>query len=195
MNIAATNFLRIAAVCGVAGSVVLLGSDLMLMSTGRMFEWTIGLWLAFVLLIPAVLAFTHHLASSGSRLAYAGGVAAFFGLMAGASMQAMFRTHAVLLEQGSTAVVEQLRATFKLVASTQMIGLTWPLGLLLLAIANLLVDRSRWLISVLLIIGAIAFPIGRIAGSSAGVLISGAVFIAAFFLIARVLTSGDRVLA
>ena len=187
MNETTSQFLRIAGVCGVVGTILLLAIDLFLMTTGRMFEWTIGMWLAFLLIIPAVLGFTYYLASRGSRLAYVAGAFAFFGCMAGASMQVLFRTHDVLLEQGSTTVVEQLRGTLKLVASTQMIGLTWPVGLILLAIANLMVDRSRWLISVLFGIGAVAFPIGRIAGSTAGVLISGAVFVAAFYLIARLL--------
>lgn len=195
MNETTSQFLRIAGVCGVVGAALLLGSDLMLLATGRAFEWTIGLWLAFFLIIPAVLGFSYHLASRGSRLAYIGGSSAFFGCMAGASMQVLFRVHAVLLEQGSTAAVEQLRGTMKLVATTQMIGLAWPLGLILLAIANLMVDRSRWLISVLFGIGAVAFPIGRIAGSTLGVVISGLVFVAAFALVAKLLIRKETALA
>ena len=195
MNETTSQFLKIAGICGAVGAMLLLASDIFYITTGRMFEWSIGLWFAFLLIIPAVLGFTWHLASRGSRLAFVGGASAFFGCMAGASMQVLFRTHAILLEQGHTSVVEQLRATMKLVASTQMIGLTWPIGLILLAIANLLVDRSRWLISVLFGIGAVAFPIGRIAGSNAGVLISGAVFVVAFFLIARILIRKENALA
>jgi hypothetical protein len=190
-----SGFLKIASVCGVAGTIILLLSDLFLIATGRMFEWTLGLWLAFLLIIPAVLGFTYHLVAKGSRLAYVGGASAFFGLMAGASMQVLFRVHAVLLEQGADAAVTQLRGTMKLVATTQMIGLTWPLGLILLAIANLMVDRGRWLISVLFAIGAVAFPIGRIAGSNAGVIISGLVFVPAFYLVARLLSAEESSLA
>lgn len=195
MNETMSQFLKIAGVCGIVGTILLLGIDLVLITTGRMFEWSIGMWLAFLLMIPAVLGFTYYLASRGSRLAYVAGGFAFFGLMAGASMQVLFRVHAVLLEQGSTAVVEQLRGTLKLVATTQMIGLTWPIGLILLAIANLMVDRSKWLISVLFAVGAVAFPIGRIAASTAGVLISGLVFVIAFFLIGKLLMSRDTALA
>jgi len=188
-------FLKIAGVCGVIGTIMLLAGDLMLMTTGRMFEWSIGLWLALLLMIPAALGFTYHLVSRGSRLAYAGGAFAFFGLMAAASMQVLFRVHAVLTEQGSTAVVGQLRGTFKLVASTQMIGIAWPIGLLILAIANLMVDRSKWIISAMFAIGAVAFPIGRIAGSTAGVVISGVVFVIAFGLIAKLLMFRETPLA
>jgi hypothetical protein len=175
--------LKISGLCAIFAPLLLLGSDLYLLATGRMFEWSIGLWLAFVLFVPAVIGLTYHLVSNGSRLALAGGILAFFGAMAGASMQAMFRTHAVLLEQGAVDVVEQLRGTIKLVASTQMIGITWPIGLILVSIAIVLLDRTRWLTALLLTAGAIAFPIGRIAGSQAAVILSGAFFIPAFGMV------------
>lgn len=184
-----TPLLAIAAVCAVLGPIVLLASDIFVLLTERRFEWSIGLWLAFLLMIPAVIGYTWYLVSAGSRLAYFAGAFAFFGLMAGASMQVLFRVHAVLAEQGSTQVVEQLRNTFKLVASTQMIGIAWPIGLVLLSISTILVDRGRWLISLLFIVGAISFPIGRIAGSTTGVVVSGVVFIVAFAMIAKLLTS------
>ena len=184
-----SKFLWIAAVCSMVAPLLLLGSDLFRYATGRDFEWTLGLWFAFLLFIPAVIGFTYLLVSSGSRLALLGGASAFFGAMAGASMQVLFRVHAVLAEQGDIQTVERLRASFKLVATTQMIGLTWPLGLILLSISLLLLDRSRWLTSLLLTAGAIAFPIGRIAGSPAAVVISGVFFVGAFGLIAKHLSS------
>lgn len=175
--------LTIAGLCSIFAPILLLGIDLYLLITGRSFEWSIGMWLAFVLFVPAVIGLTYHLVSNGSRLALAGGLLAFFGAMAGASMQVLFRTHAVLLEHGSAGTVEQLRGTFKLVASTQMIGIAWPIGLILFSVAIILQDRTRWLTSLLLIAGAIAFPIGRIAGSQAAVFLSGAFFVLAFGMI------------
>ena len=179
--------LKIAALCAFIGPVVLLGSDLLLQTAS--FEWTIGLWIAMVLMIPALIGFTYLLASNGSRFAIIGGCFAYLGLVAGASMQVLFRVYSVLEEQGSMAAIEQLRSTFKLVASTQMIGLTWPLGLILLSIACLTTRAVHFAIPILLVLGAIAFPIGRIAGSNAGVLISGMVFIAAFSMIGMKLWS------
>jgi hypothetical protein len=143
------------------------------------------MWLAFALFIPAVLGVAYYLAASGSRLAYIGGALSFFGAMAGASMQVLFRTHAVLAEQGFENVNQQLRGTFKLVASTQMIGLTWPLGLLTLSAALFASDRSKWLISLALAAGAIAFPIGRIASVQPAVILSGVFFVIAFGLLGK----------
>ncbi len=173
--------LKVAAVCAFLGPLILLASDLLL--TTPSFEWTIGLWIAFMLLIPAVMGLTYILAASGSRLAVIGGLIAYFGLVAGASMQVLFRVYSVLEEQGATATIEQLSSTFKLVASTQMIGLGWPLGLILLSIACLTTRAIHIAVPILLVIGAIAFPLGRIAGSTVGVFLSGAAFIIAFGIV------------
>ena len=186
--------LKIAGLCSILAPILILGIDIYFLATSRMFEWSIGMWLAFVLFVPAVIGLTYHLVSQGSRLALVGGIFAFLGAMAGASMQAMFRTHAVLLEQGAVDTVERLRGTLKLVASTQMIGLTWPIGLILLSIAIILVDRTRWLTSLLLVAGAIAFPIGRVAGSQPAVILSGIFFVLAFGMIGRELLHQARAL-
>lgn len=184
MQGARSPMLKVAAFGAFVGPAILFFSDLLLGSTAVVsFEWTIGNWAAMMLMIPAAIGLTFLLASSGSRLAMVGGCFAFFGLVAGASMQVLFRVYAVLEEQGAMATADQLRSTFKLVASTQMIGLTWPIGLILLSIACLTTRVVNIAVPILLTIGAIAFPIGRIAGSRAGVLISGAAFIFAFGIV------------
>lgn len=182
MQGARSPMLKVAAFGALVGPAILFFSDLLLgpPTTVVSFEWTIGNWAAMMLMIPAAIGLTFLLASIGSRLAIMGGCFAFFGLVAGASMQVLFRVYAVLEEQGAMATADQLRATFKLFASTQMIGLTWPIGLILLSIACLTTRAVNIAVPILLIIGAIAFPIGRIAGSRAGVLISGAAFVFAF---------------
>src|SRR5687767_11175944 len=192
MSKSTSPLLRTAAVCALAGPILILVSDIYRIATERMFEWSIILWLAFVLMIPAVIGLTWSLAAAGSRLAYPAGAFAFFGLMAGASMQVLFRVYAVLVEQGSMQTVEQLRSTFKLVASTQMIGLAWPVGLLLLAISYYLVRRSL-VVPMLLVGGAISFPIGRIWGSEIAVIIRGLRVIAAFGIVGKQLwqSSGE----
>ena len=187
--------LRIAAFSAFLGPVVLFGSDLFWGSgTAASFEWTIGLWIAFMLMIPAVIGLTYILAANGSRLGVVGGLIAHIGLVAGASMQVLFRVYAVLEEQGATSTIEQLKSTFKLIAATQMIGLHWPVGLVLLSIACLTTRAVHIAVPILLVIGAIAFPIGRIAGSTLGVLVSGAVFVAAFSIIGMKLwtMAGER---
>jgi hypothetical protein len=189
MENVASRFLGISGFCAIVAPILLLSIDLFHLATGQDFIWTIGMWLAFALFVPAVIGVAYHLAASGSRLAIIGGILAFFGAMAGASMQVLFRTHAVLAEQGLENVNEQLRGTFKLVASTQMIGLTWPLGLLTLSIAILMVDRAKWWLALVLATGAIAFPIGRIGFVQPAVILSGIMFVIAFGYLGKKLMS------
>jgi hypothetical protein len=181
-------FLKIAAICAIIAPVLMLGIDSFVLFTNERFAWTIGMYLAFVLFVPAVIGFTYMLVNEGSGLAIFGGLLAFWGAMAGASMQAMFRTHAVLEEQGMHAAVEQLRGTLKLVLSTQSIGLGWPLGLILLAVAYYTVRRTI-VLPILLAAAAVLFPIGRIAGSEVAVIASGALFVPAFWMIGKQLYS------
>ena len=176
-------FIRIGAVCMILAPLVMLISDLLMITTGMMFEWTIILWLAFVLFVPAILGLTFVLFSNGSSLALIGGISAFFGAMAGASMQVLFRVHAVLLESGAQQTVETLRNTFKLVATTQMIGIFFPIGLIIVAICLYRSGIFNPIIPLLLTIGAILFPIGRIGGFSAAVLGNGILLTIAFGLI------------
>ncbi len=178
-----STFLRIGGGCAIAAPIVILGGDIFRALTGLDFIWTLAFWSGFVLFVPGLIGFTYVLAAAGSRLAYAGGALAVFGAIAGASMQVLFRVYAVLNEQGSTQTVDQLGQTFKLVASTQMIGITFPIGLILLAISLLIIDRTKWLHALLLTIGAVAFPIGRIGGFTAAVMISGIFLTAAFSFI------------
>lgn len=194
METTSTRIYRIAAICAIAAPIILLGIDIMMYTLGWHFEWSIGMWIAFVLFVPAVIGYAVYLVSRGSKLAYFGGASAFVGAMAGASMQVLFRVHAVLTEQGNVQTVDQLKNTFKLVASTQMVGLFWPLGLILLAISTLIVDRGKWMIAAALAAAAVFFPIGRIAGSSASVIISGILLLIGFGLISRVLAATERTL-
>lgn len=182
---AGRRMLKIAGITAFLGPALLLITDLLRVFKGMAFEWTIGLFAAMVLMIPAVIGVTYLAASRGSSLAIPAGCFAFFGLCAGAGMQALFRVHAVLEEQGRGDVVTQLRQTFKLVAATQMIGLTWPIGLLLFAVASLRAWPGNYLLPLLFVAGAISFPIGRIAGSDIAVIVSGVVFVVLFGILGR----------
>ncbi|HEX8246745.1 MAG TPA: hypothetical protein VF599_01065 [Pyrinomonadaceae bacterium] len=176
-------FIRIAAVCAILAPLTLLAGDLVLIIGERRFEWTIVLWLAFVLFVPAIIGLTHVAFGRGNKLALVGGALAFFGAMAGASMQILFRVYAVLDEAGDAQASELLQKTMKLIATTQMIGIFFPIGLILLSISiykNRIFNR---LTPLLLAAGAILFPIGRIGGLAIAVIGSGLVLIAAFGLI------------
>ena len=176
-------FIKIAAVCAILAPAVMLIADLFLVTTEMMFEWTIILWLGFVLFVPAIIGLTFVLFNNGSRLALVGGISAFFGAMAGASMQALFRTHAVLIESGAHQTVEMLRGTFKLVAATQMIGLTFPIGLIILAVCIYRSRNFNSFIPFVLAFGALLFPVGRIGGFAEAILGSGLLLTIAFGLI------------
>jgi hypothetical protein len=187
-------FIQISGVCSILAPLVLILADLLLITTGMMFEWTIGLWLAFVLFIPAIFGLSVVLFNGGSRvLALVGGASAFFGAMAGASMQVLFRVYAVLTERGAEQAIELLRGTFKLIAATQMIGIFFPTGLILLAIGIYRSGIFNPAISFLLIAGAILFPVGRVGGFAAAVLSSGFLLLAAFALIGWHILTKDRV--
>lgn len=154
-----------------------------MITAGLMFEWTIALWLAFVLFVPAIFGLTFILFNNGSRLTLVGGMSAFVGAMAGASMQVLFRVYAVLGERGAEQTMEQLRGTFKLIATTQMIGLFFPIGLILLSISIYRSKIFNSLTAFLLAAGAVFFPVGRIGGFAAAVIGSGVLLLAAFGLV------------
>ena len=91
--------------------------------------------------------------------------------------------YAVLDEVGAGQAIESLQKTMKLIATTQMIGVFFPIGLILLSIGLYSNRVFKPLFSVLLAIGAILFPIGRIGGFAIAVIGSGIFLIAAFGLI------------
>ncbi len=191
MNKANRSFIRIAGVCSILAPLVLFIGDLLLLSAGLRFEWTIALWLSFVLFVPAIFGLTYLTASDGSRLAIVGGASAFFGCMAGASMQVLFRVWAVLNELGSPQTIELLQSSRKLIASTQMIGLFFPVGLLILAACLYRKRIVNPLVPLALAGGAILFPMGRIAGLLVGFIGGDLLLITAFGMIGRRLLSAS----
>jgi hypothetical protein len=183
-------FIKTAGVCSIIAPLLMLAADLLQIG-GLKFEFTLVLWLAFVFFVPAILGLTYLAASYGSRLALVGGASAYFGTMAGASMQVLFRVWAVLEEQNSPQTVELLQKTLKLIATTQMIGIFFPIGLLILAVC---LYRNR-VVSPIIVLslaaGAILFPVGRIGGFWWAFIGSDLLLIAAFGLIGRRLLSAD----
>jgi hypothetical protein len=103
--------------------------------------------------------------------------------MAGASMQILFRVYAVLEEAGAEPAIGLLQNTFKLIATTQMIGLFFPTGLILLSIRLYKARLVKPFVPLLLASGAILFPVGRIAGLGAAVVGSDVLLISAFGLV------------
>ena len=187
-------FIRIAGICSMLAPLVLLIGDAMLLIGDLRFEWTIALWVSFVLFVPAIFGLTYLAASQGSHLAVVGGVSAFIGCMAGASMQVLFRVWAVLNEAGLSQTVEFLRSSRKLIVSTQMIGIFFPIGLLILAASLYRRHLVHPVVPLSLAIGAILFPMGRIAGLLVGLIGGDLLLIVAFVLIgSRLLSVNESV--
>jgi cation transport ATPase len=176
-------FLRLAGLCAMLAPLPLLAGSAMQIAGGFGFEWTLAYWLSFVLFVPAVFGLTYLVARGGSRLGLWGGAAAFAGCMAGASMQVLFRVWAVLDEAGSPQTISLLQGSRKLIASTQMIGIFFPLGLLILAASTYRSRAASPLVALLLAAGAILFPVGRIGGSPYAFIASDLLLLAAFVMI------------
>lgn len=176
-------FLRLAGLCAMLAPLPLLAGDVMLIAGGMGFEWTVALWLSFVLFVPAIFGLSYLVARGGSRLGLWGGAAAFVGCMAGASMQILFRVWAVLDEAGSPETIALLQGSRKLIVSTQMIGIFFPLGLLILAASIYRSRAASPLAALLLAAGAILFPVGRIAGLTFALLGGDLLLLAAFIMI------------
>jgi hypothetical protein len=76
-----------------------------------------------------------------------------------------------------------LRGSRKLIVSTQMIGILFPLGLLILAASIYRSRAASPLAALLLAAGAILFPVGRIAGATFALLGGDLLLLAAFIMI------------
>ena len=168
MNNIQEQFLRIAGICAILAPFPLLAGDIMIVTGSWHFMWTICLWVSFVFFVPGIFGMTYLAAGGGRSLALIGGASAFFGAMAGASMQVLFRVYATLEELDSPQTIELLRSSRKLIVTTQMIGIMFPLGLIILAIALYRSRAVSWYLPLALAGGAILFPMGRIAGLTVG---------------------------
>ena len=135
--------------------------------------------------VPAIFGLTYLMTGLGSRAAISGGALTFFGAMAGAAMQVLFRVYAVLNEKNSPQTIELLRGTTKLVAATQMIGVSFPTGLLILAFCLYQTRVVSFAVIIAFAAGAIMFPVGRIGGFWWAFLSSDILLLAAFGLIGR----------
>jgi hypothetical protein len=178
------NFARIAQVCSFLAPMALLTADLC-QTAERRFAFSVWLFAAAVCFVPAILAVAYRAGASSPALATLGGGLAFFGAMAMAGMSVLFRAQAVLLEMGQADTVTMLGSVFKLAASTQMIGIAFPAGLLLLALTLWRGRMARPWGAILLAGGAIAFPIGHAAGVWVFLIAGDLLLLAAFALLGR----------
>lgn len=152
---------RMARVGAVLAPLLLLVGDCLAIANMNSIWWTLLLWLSFVCFIPALVALVVAVSRSTPVLAAVGGVVVLIGTMAGAGMQAYFRAGIVLEHAGHEAAVAFLRTQRVMLLTSQVPGICFPIGLLLLSFA---LWRSRlapaW-VSGTLALGAVLFPIGH----------------------------------
>lgn len=182
---------RLGALCLAAAPLVLLASTATRF-LGTRFAWTTLVTLWVLLAYGAILALVHLLRERADRLGLVGGILCFIGLTTAAGMMAVYRLGAVLevTSPDDLAVLSRAFASEPLLRLTIFApGLSYPLGLLVLSVA---LRRARLLPTVLamaLAVGAVLFPIGRIAQVDAALLASDLLTAATLlYLSRRVLT-------
>jgi hypothetical protein len=170
---------RTAGACAIAAPVLLLAADVMQLMPAFAFEWTLVMWLAFATFIPAVLAIGLMAEKVSPTLGWLGLLLSFIGAVAGASMQIYFRVAAVMEAGGEQTALQAMQPPSPLFISIVPLGLFFPVGLVLTAIA-LAREPARRLDAGLLAAGAIAFPIGHAIGIAPASLGADLILLAAF---------------
>lgn len=176
---------RFASICAVLAPLILLIGDTIAVMNFASISWTLLLWLSFVCFIPALAALTIAVQRRTPALGLIGGIVVLIGTMAGAGMQAYFRTGILLQQNGHESAVEFLRTQSTMLLTTQVPGIAFPLGLLILAAG---IWRSRiapaWLAATLAL-GAVLFPIGHAVRVSWALIGGDVVLLVAFAFIAQ----------
>ncbi|MFN2509730.1 MAG: hypothetical protein ABR589_13290, partial [Chthoniobacterales bacterium] len=113
-------------------------ADVMQVIGGFDFEWTVVMWIAFVLFVPAVLGIVHLLRNRADYLGLLGGAFCIVGLMAGAGMMTIFRLNAVLIAGGERRLAPAIQSAFKanpaLPLTIFVPGFLFALGFIVLAV-------------------------------------------------------------
>jgi hypothetical protein len=170
---------RIGGVCLLAAPVVLLAADVMRAGAGLRHEWPIPAKLSFALFVPAILALVHLLRERADRTGLLGGGLALVGCLAGASIvtatKIMTSLEDASLGEPATRAVEAAMLAGgvpQYLFLYPLPGLAFPAGLLVLSFGLLRAGVVPAPAAVLLALGAVLFPVGRIGGIEAAVLAS-----------------------
>ncbi len=152
---------RVARIGAVVAPILLLVGDCIAIWSFNSISWTVLLWLSFVCFVPPLVGLVIAVSRSRPLLAAVAGVVVLIGTMAGAGMQAYFRTAIALQNGGQDAALAFLRTQAVMPLTTQAPGIGFPMGLLLLAFG---LWRSRlaasW-VPVTLALGGLLFPVGH----------------------------------
>ncbi len=132
-------------------------------------------WFASILLFLSFYAFLglihglYHL-SNRTKLALVGTLIAAFGIMAGETIMGLERVAWAMNEVGLKGEIDKTVYHPIVFSTSRQIGLTFPIGLILLSISLYKARAVNLITMALLIVGIVLFPIGRIiVGPSANV--------------------------
>lgn len=156
----------------------MIGAPLMMLladTNSLLFEYPKNFWFTSILLFLSFYAFLglihglYHL-SNATRLALVGTLIATFGVMVGEMIMGLERVAWAMHEAGLSAEIDRT-VDLPIVSNlSRKIGLTFPIGLIVLSIALYKAKTLNMLTTTALIIGSVLFPIGRIiVGPSANV--------------------------
>ena len=178
MSSPATRRRYLAALGMILAPAVMLANDLYRIGGGEdnVFVWSLFLQLSMTLFLLAILGIVAELRPVADRTGLLGGLLAGFGATIGAVMQGFFRTADAAMAAVDAASAQAIEAAVTgqdFLFSTRVPGITFPIGLLILAGALVATRRAPALLGALVAAGAVLFPVGRIAGIEWAVVASG----------------------
>ena len=175
----------VAKACAVFAPVLLLAGDLFHLARSGSVLWTILLWLAFVLFLPALAGLVIAIHVRSPAIAIAGGIFALIGTLAGASMQSFFRA-LIVLRSASYGDAATFLASHSMIAPTILApGIFFPIGLLVLSGGIFHARVAPVWVAATLAIGAALFPIGHAAEVGWALVTGDLLLLAAFCGIAK----------
>lgn len=140
-----------------------------------LFEYPRNFWFTTMLLFLSFYAFLgliHGLyyLSNATKLALVGTLIASFGVLMGETIMGLERVAWAMNEAGLSADIDRTVNHPLVFFTSRQLGLTFPIGLIILSIALYKANAISMMTMALLIIGIVLFPIGRIiVGPSANV--------------------------
>ena len=170
-------------ICLIASSLALLLGDVLQIIDPHTVYWTICLTISFLLFIGGIPAINSLMDPTPVIFRLLVSSSLLVGALAGASMQVLFRANILLQDANATEAVAVLSQSSIMAFTTLVPGIFYPVGLLLLSIALFLTKKySTWKV-VLLLIGAISFPIGHALGNPFALLTGDVLLIGAWFFL------------
>ncbi|MBK8484427.1 MAG: hypothetical protein IPO86_09060 [Saprospiraceae bacterium] len=156
----------------------MIGAPLLMLladTNSLLFKYPKNFWFTSILLFLSFYAFlglihgVHHL-SNATKLALIGTLIASFGVLVGETIMGLERVAWAMNEVGLSAEIDRTVHHPIVFSTSRQIGLTFPIGLIILSIALFKAKTISMVTMAILIIGIILFPIGRIiVGPSANI--------------------------